>query len=131
MNPVDPVDLTLHDFPVFSLDIEGWTQVNCNYLKIGKISTVISFTSFALLMINIRSCRNFKNDFIAHFSNVLSYFSCIILTETWLTSEVDNVFNIPGFYHYNLYRDRNGGAIKLYIRNNIQTRLLEDFTFKK
>ena len=59
MNPVDPVDLTLHDFPVFSLDTEDWTQVNCNYLKIEEISTVISFTSFALLMINIRSCRNF------------------------------------------------------------------------
>ena len=51
-------------------------------------------------------------------------FSCIILTETWLTPEVDNVFSIPGFYHYNLYRDRNGGGIKLYIGNNIQTRLL-------
>ena len=97
MNPVDPVDLTLCDFPVFSLDIEDWTQVNCNYLKIEEISTAISLTSFALLMINIRSCRKVLNNVIAHFSNVLSYFSCIILTETWLTPEVDNVFSIPGF----------------------------------
>ena len=29
-----------------------------------------------------------------------------------------------------MYRDRNGGGIKLYIGNNIQTRLLEGFTFK-
>ena len=50
-------------------------------------------------------------------------------TEMWLTSDVDNVFNIPGFYHYNLYSDRDGGGIKLYIRNSIQTRLLDDFTF--
>ena len=28
------VDLTLYNFPVFSLDIEDWMQVNCNYLKI-------------------------------------------------------------------------------------------------
>ena len=59
---MNPVDLTLHDFPVFSLDIEDWLQVNCNYLKIEEIATVISFTSFALLMINICSCRKKINN---------------------------------------------------------------------
>ena len=29
-----------------------------------------------------------------------------------------------------MYRDRNGGGIKLYIGNSIQTRLLDGFTFK-
>ena len=85
--------------------------------------------SFAVLMINIRSCRKNFSQFIAYFCNVLSYFSCIILTETWLTEHIDNVFNIPGFYCFNLYRNNFGGGIKMYFRNSIQARMLEDFTF--
>ena len=54
-------------------------QVNCNYLKIEEISTVFSFISFVLLMINIRRCRKNFDNFIAHFSNVISYFRVLCL----------------------------------------------------
>ena len=59
----------------------------------------------------------------------MSYFSCIIFTETWLTSDLDNTYNIPSFYSRNLYHDHYGGGIKLCLKDDIQSRLLSDFTF--
>ena len=59
----------------------------------------------------------------------MSYFSCIIFTETWLTSDFNSTFNIPGFCSRNLYHDHYGGGIKLYIKDGIQSRLLSNFTF--
>ena len=117
------------DFPVFALDVNDWTPPNCSYTDIRDITHAVHIASFAILMINIRSCKKNFDSFIAHFSNILACFSCIIFTETWLTSDLDNFFHIPGFYSNNLYRDHYGGGIKLYIKNGIKSRLLSNFTF--
>ena len=122
-------DISENHFPVFTLDVDDWTQPNCGYADVGDIFDALYFTSFIVLMVNIRSCKKNFNSFIAHFGNILVRFSCIIFTETWLTSDLDNIFYIPGFYSSNLYRDHYGGGIKLYIKNGIQSRLLKDFTF--
>ena len=122
-------NLPLNDVPVFAPDVENWLQPNCNFVNILDLSSYVPCISFAVLMINIRSCRKNFSQFIAHFCNVLSFYSCIILTETWLTENVDNVFNIPDFYCFNLYRNNFGGGIKMYLRNSVQARMLGDFTF--
>ena len=116
------------DFPVFTLDVDDWTPPNCNYADIRDITDAVYVTSFAIL-INICSCKKNFDSFIALFSSILACFSCIIFTETWLTSDLDNIFHIPGFYSNNLYRDHYGGGIKLYIKNGIKSRLLSNFTF--
>ena len=117
------------DFPVFTLDVDDWTPPNCRYADVENITDAVYITSFGILMINIRSCKKNFNSFMAHFNNILAFFSCIIFTETWLTSDLDNIYHIPGFYSCNLYRDHYGGGIKLYIRNGIKSRLLKDYTF--
>ena len=91
------MDVAVEDFPIFSIDIDEWIPPNCRYVDVGDLFNAVSFTAFAILLINIRSCKKNFNCFIAHFSNNSSYFSCIIFTETWLTSNLDNTFNIPGF----------------------------------
>ena len=125
---MEPIDLSLNEFPIFIPDIENWSQPNCNYFGVDDLSCY-SYMSFAVLMLNIRSCKRNFNQFLACFCNVISHFSCILLTETWLTADVDNVFNIPGFYCFDLYRNRYGGGLKLYVKNNIQARVLHEFTF--
>ena len=122
-------DLSMDDLPNFVPEIDNWLQPNCNFVNVIDLSSYVSCISFAVLMINIRSCRKNFNHFIAHFCNVLSYFTCIIFTETWLTEDVDSVFNIPGYYCFNLYRNNFGGGIKMYLKDDIQGRLLENFTF--
>ena len=116
------------DIPEFIPEIESFTPANCKYFDIDDFSTFTYNASFTVLMFNIRSCKKNFNQFLAYFCDLLSYFSCIVLTETWLTPERDNVFHIPGFYCHNLYRNNLGGGIKLYIRNGLQSRLLTNFT---
>ena len=79
-------------------------------------------------MLIIRSCKKNFNNFIANFSNCINKFSCIIFTETWLSEDRDKVFSIPGFYCCNLYRNQYGGGIKLYLKNDIKSKILDNFT---
>ena len=123
------VDLSINNVPIFVPDVDNWLQPNCNFYTVTDLPSYVSFISFSVLMINIRSCRKNFSHFLAHFCNVLSYFTCIVFTETWLTEDIDNVFNIPGYYCFNLYRNNFGGGLKLYLKNGVQGRLLDSFTF--
>ena len=55
-------------------------------------------------------------------------FTFIVLTETWLALDRDEVFNIPGFYSLNLYRDQYGGGLRLYVKNCFKAKILSEFT---
>ena len=125
-----PTDFPLDGYPEFVPDVADWTSVPCNYVDVNDLSNFIHATTFTVFMLNIRSCKKNFDNFLVHFCHFISYFSCIILTETWLTADRDNVFNIPGFYCYNLYRNAPtlGGGIKIYIRNEIQSKLLDELT---
>ena len=125
---MDSLALSLDDVPIFIPDVDNWIQPNCNYITVDDLSSFSCF-SFAVLMINMRSCKRNFNQYLTCFCNVLTYFSCILFTETWLTAEVDNVFEIPGFYCFDLYRDRYGGGLKMYVKNGINARMLNEFTF--
>ena len=129
LSKMNTLDFSTDDVPVFVPDVDNWVQPNCNFVNIVDLPSYVTCISFGVLLINIRSCRKNFSQFISHFCNILSYFTCIILTEIWLTEDVDNVFNIPGYYCFNLYRNNVGGGIKMYLRNGIQGRMLENFTF--
>ena len=51
------MDVTVDDFPIFSIDIEDWTPPNCRYADVGDLFNAVSFTAFAILLINIRSSK--------------------------------------------------------------------------
>ena len=125
-----PVDFTLEDVPVFVPDVADWNAAPCDFVDVNDLSNFIHIASFSILMINIHSCKKNFDQFSAYFCDFLAYFSCIIFTETWLTADRDNVFSIPGFYCHNLYRNGRtlGGGIKIYLRNCIQSKVLNDFT---
>ena len=48
--------------------------------------------------------------------------------ETWLTPESDKIFSIPGFYCFDIYRNQYGGGIKMYLKECIQCKILQNFT---
>ena len=122
------IDLSSHIYPKFVPDVDNYVPVDCRFYDFNDFLPLVSVISFNVFMLNIRSCRKNFNMFLAYFSQFLAYFSCIVLTETWLTAEQDNVFTLPGFYHYNLYRDHRGGGIKIFIKNGIQAKILQDYT---
>ena len=125
---MDAVPVEFADYPEFVPDLENNFSSNCVYLDVDNLSPYICSLSLSICMLNIRSCRKNFDEFMANFYNYVKFFSCIIFTETWLTEDRDKVFSIPGFYCCNLYRNQYGGGIKLYIRNGIKTKILENFT---
>ena len=78
-------------------------------------------------MLNIRSCNKNFDQFISAFCDYISYFTCIILTETWLTKDCDAVFNIDSFYCIDQYRNNYGRGIKVHVRNCMQSKVLSNF----
>ena len=66
-------------------------------------------------------------DFETYFHDVLCKFSCIVLNETWLTEEYENVFLINGFKTFDSYRSSNGGGIRLYVKNLLNVNILSHF----
>ena len=118
----------LPDYTTFTPDIEYFISPYCRYLNVDALSPLICGISLSVLMQNVRSCkRNFDN-FVAHFQQCFAALSCIILVETWLTDSRDNIYDINGFHCYNLYRNQYGGGIKLYLKNCIQSKVLETYT---
>ena len=122
-------DLLLSDVPIFAPNVENWTCVNCDYFDFHDLSAFIRDVSYVLLMVNIRSCKKKFNQFLAYYFSILKYFSCIILMEIWLTADIDNIFVLPGFHCHNLYRGGLGGGIKVYVRDSIQSKIIENLTF--
>ena len=117
------------NYPEFIPDIDNYFKQNCMYLNVENLSNYVNGVSLSILMLNIRSCCKNFDQFISTFCSFISYFTCIILTETWLTHERDNVFDIQGFHCVNLYRNNVGGGIKIYLKNSVQWEVLNRYTF--
>ena len=116
------------DFPEYVPNIENYVAPNCMYLNVDDLSPFICSLSLSILMLNIRSCKKNFDNFVANFHHCFQSFSVIIFTETWLTEERDGIYDIPGFYCYNLYRNQYGGGIKIYLKNCIQSKILDSLT---
>ena len=117
------------NFPEFIPDIENYVHTNCRYMNVENLSDYVNGVSMSILMLNIRSCCKNFDQFISTFYSFISFFTCIILTETWLTHDRDNVFDIQGFHCVNLYRNNVGGGIKIYLRDFVQCEVLNRYTF--
>ena len=117
-----------YDHPTFSLDIDDIQLPVCKYADFKDISLCSPIKQFSFLLFNIRSCRKNFNEFECIFSSYFKNFSCIALTETWLTSDFDQLFSIHGFRSFNVYRTPNGGGIRLYCRNDLQVAFIPEFS---
>ena len=115
------------DYPEFSPDVDNYVRQNCRYMNVEYLSNFINGVSLTILLFNIRSCNKNFDQFISTFCNYFSHFTCIILTETWLSKERDTVFHIDGFYSVDLYRNNYGGGIKIFVKNSIQSKILNNF----
>lgn len=122
------IDLSSHVYPTFIPNVDNYTPIDCKYYDFDAYLPTITAVSINIIMLNIRSCKKNFNTFMAFFAQFLACFSCIILTETWLTAERDNVYTIPGFSHHVLYRDHQGGGIKIFVRSDIQSKIISEYT---
>ena len=122
-------DLNNCMYPRFSPNIDNYVSSDCKYFDYDALPCSTIKSSFNLLMFNVRSIKRNFCQFLSCFSNVLTYFTCIILIETWLTKDRDVSYAIPGYYSHDLYRDQYGGGIKMFVRDGVRARIIEEYTF--
>ena len=110
---------SLDDHPTFSLDIDAIDSPPCKYVDFEDIPVYVTTKLFALLLFNARSCRKNFNEFECVFYEYSKHFSCVALTETWLTQNFDDLFSTHGFRSFNVYCTPNGGGIRLYCKDDL------------
>ena len=116
------------EHPTFKLDIEEFHPPVCKYVEFKDIPVYAPLKQFSLLLFNIRSCRKNFNEFESIFYDYFKNFDCIVLTETWLTQDFDNLFFIHGFRSFNVYRTPNDGGIRLYCKNDLDVTFIPEFS---
>ena len=122
------------DLPELDLGVEGDIQkVDCEFVDQGsfknRLSNYNSNKSFSILNYNIRSCRRNFPLFITYLSQLIFKFSVIVLTESWLSSAIDQGFDIPQYKQLNLYRDSHGGGIKVLYSDVFSAHIIDHLTY--
>ena len=120
------------DIPLFSPNNDRfYSEISkCSIVSPDQFSNYYSRyfkDSFTMIHLNIRSCRKNFSTFHVLLSSLICKFSIIALTETWLTNDIDLLFELEGYKQFNQYRSGHGGGIKLYVHDSIQVNLLNDF----
>ena len=86
-------------------------------------------SKFSLIHANIRSARKNIDSFKYFLSSLSTEFTCIGLSETWLTEESFDSINIGSYRHIGKYRsDRIGGGVSILLKDHIQFQTREDIS---
>jgi hypothetical protein len=83
---------------------------------------------FALLHLNIRSCSKNFNHFEAYLNSLKETYDVIVLTETWNDESRNNLFSLQGYSHVSLNRNKHGGGIRAYYRNELVVDIYDELT---
>ena len=95
-------------------------------LPVHLVKNFIQCKSFNVLHINVRSLSDKFDELIVFLANLNVDFSCIILTETWL-SDCDflNQFSIPGYELFcNSRVGARGGGVCIYVHQMFEARVV-------
>ena len=119
--PQDYLENTIHDFT--SIGLEN-SNDNCDYIPIDEISDIrCNKANFKAVQLNIRGLISK----CASLSTLLSQclltkkMDIVMLCETWLTSSVKSLLNVPGYQYHGLEcTSRKGGGVGLLIANAIK-----------
>ena len=90
-----------------------------------------SSSYFSIIHLNIRSCRQNFASFHLILSSLLFKFSIVALTETWLTKDIDLLFELDNYKNFNQYRTSHGGGIKVFIWDSIEVNILSEYCVTK
>ncbi len=84
---------------------------------------------FTILHLNIRSCLQNFGQFVAYLIELNVRYDVMILSETWITADNENLFSIPSYDFISQNRDvRRGGGLRIYYLNNLVCNKIEDLS---
>ena len=118
----------------FYNDIAHQLQVNSNYYLENSLNKYlskhnVSFESFSVAHLNIRSIPAHLTEFQAYMENIEHKFSVYGFTETWLTESNQSCYGLPGYNHVNVVRkERSGGGASLFISDVLEYNEIDELT---
>ena len=114
--PVNPICETITD--------------NCNYIELDEASEIkYSSKDLLILQLNIRgllSKTTQLKDTLLKFSEAPDV---LLLCETWLRSETEHKFQLPGYKCYHSHKkSKLGGGVSILVKNTLRSRIRNDLT---
>ena len=92
---------------------------SCQYIDINAFNGIHfrqqKQMSINIIGINIRSIRHNFTELQLLLSTLSIHFHIITIVETWLIKSIDRGFEIDGYQSFSVYRNSNGGGIKVYV----------------
>ena len=96
--------------------IEG--PETCTEINLTELDEKFSYkkdSKFSILNLNIRSLKHNFNELFIFLNRIKHKYTIIVLTETWLTNENKDIFQLEGYNSYNIIREgRRGGGVTIY-----------------
>ena len=89
---------------------------SCQYYTSLHMDNDITNNPYSILHVNMRSCKANQQELenYLHLSSI--DFSVIAMTETWLSDDEANLFNITNYNHFSSSRqDKRGGGVSVHI----------------
>jgi hypothetical protein len=84
---------------------------------------------FNVLHINIRSCSQNFNQFLCYLLGLDIKYDIVVISETWIISENENLFNIPGYMFCSQNRDiGRGGGLRIYFLSNLVCNKIDELS---
>lgn len=90
------------------------TLSNFNEINKNLLSHPLS-----LIYMNIRSLRLNFNTFLVSIAKIINKIKIIILVETNISNNENNIYSIKGFYSIFVNREGKGGGVAIYIKENL------------
>jgi exonuclease III len=98
--------------------------IPCDYLLESKISNFIDVDTFSVLHINTRSFNANFSAMVLLVNGLVNKPSIIAVTETWLTKDTDNWFQMPGYTFVSCPRPvKTGGGVGIFIAQSLTFKL--------
>ena len=85
----------------------------------NEIDTKYLSYPVSLIYMNIRSLRLNFSSFLVSINKIINKIKLIVLVETNISNNENNIYNIQGFNSVFLNREGKGGGIVVYIKENI------------
>lgn len=112
----------------------AYCSSSCDYFSEKHFNSFISTyresNIFSTLHLNIRSLPKNYDNFYHYLSSLNHVFSIIALTETWLTEDINSLFEIAGYSATHRCRGSRGGGVSLYVRKGLDFKQRTDLEVK-
>lgn len=86
------------------------------------ISTNHKLGTIKIVCCNVRSCNSNFNNLISELQSLNFNYDILVLTETWLNSNMENLFKIPNYDCISVNRPdcKKGGGIRVYFKDTME-----------